>query len=315
MREFMKNNTITYNLMSFSGFKALLIFSLLLEGPKTYSDLQKAIIEHPYLQESVSIDTLRVYLNSLKKVGCDIKKITKNHVTWHYIEKVPFSLKITDRQVKSIIKLFKSITKSISLDDFFVLQSFLKKISPYVLNEDLRCNFEKISPLSNIDPKLINDLMKYTRNNNEITVLYNSPNSGQKQITILSDKLSINNEKLYLYGFNSEYQNYSSFLVSNILKILSVNLKKPTLDLPILTVVYELDTDCEDFELLKCEKILNETKSKFTIELSSKNKFDMIQRILYFSNKCKVISPSDFREEIINYLRQMKEGYLEEREN
>lgn len=315
MREFMKNNTVTYNLMSFSGFKGLLIFSLLLEGPKTYAELQKALEEHPYLHESVSIDTLRIYLNSLKKVGFSIDKITKNHVTKHYISNIPFSLKITDKQVKSMTKLYKSITKSIDLDDFIVLQSFFNKLSKYILNEDLRNSFMYDSPLANIDPELLKNLIKHTNNNDEIEILYNSPNSGKKVITILADKLNISNDKLYLYGFNSEYQNYSSFLVMHILKILSVNLKKRTLDLPVLTVVYELDSDFEDFELLDCEKILSKSKNKYTVEISSKSKFDIVQRILFFANKCKVISPTDFQQEIINYLRRMKEGYLDEREN
>ena len=53
--------------MSFTGFKSIIIFSLLLEGPKSYQELRTAIENHEYLHESVSIDTLRIYLNSLRK--------------------------------------------------------------------------------------------------------------------------------------------------------------------------------------------------------------------------------------------------------
>ena len=59
MKEFLKTNTVTYNLMSFTGFKSLLIFSLLLDGAKSYNELQEILENHPYLHETVSFDTLR----------------------------------------------------------------------------------------------------------------------------------------------------------------------------------------------------------------------------------------------------------------
>ena len=70
MKEFLKTNTITYNLISFTGFKALIIFSLLLESPKSYDEIIDYFANHDYIKETISIDTIRVYLNSLKRIGC-----------------------------------------------------------------------------------------------------------------------------------------------------------------------------------------------------------------------------------------------------
>ena len=157
----------------------------------------------------------------------------------------------------------------------------------------------------------INDLRKYVNNKNEITVLYNSSNSGQKNITILADRLYISNNKLYLAGVNSEYKNYYSFLVSNIIKIISVNLGGNKLQVPTYTVKYEyFKTDNEVLELLSSEKIIEETDKKIIIEMTSKNKFDITQRVLSLSNKCRVISPEDYKQEIIDCLKQMKEEYF-----
>ena len=55
MKEFLKTNTVTHNLMSFTGFKSILIFTLLSEGPKTYAQLQGALRNHEYLKENVSL--------------------------------------------------------------------------------------------------------------------------------------------------------------------------------------------------------------------------------------------------------------------
>lgn len=310
MKEFMKTKTVTHNLMSFTGFKSLLIFSMLLEGPKTYAQIQQVLNNHPYLKESASIDAIRIYINSIKNFGCEVKNITKNRKKYYYIESHPFELKVSDEQIKSIIKLFKAISKTIDLEDFMSLKSFLDKFKKYITNQDLKNQLEGISPLNNIDTNLIKELIKHTNNKTEITVLYNSPTSGKKNITILTDKLHINNNKLYLSGINSEYENYSSFLVSNIIKIISVNINNPILLTPTYTVRYEwIKNDKEELEILETESIIDTDENRIVIEISSKNKFDIIQRILSLSNKCKVISPFEFKQEIIGILKKMKTEY------
>ncbi len=311
MKEFLKTNTVTYNLMSFTGFKSLLIFSLLLDGAKSYNELQEILENHPYLHETVSFDTLRIYLNSLREIGCKIVRKNDNGITRYAIDSHPFELKFDDKQIKSIIKIYKAISKSIDVSDLISLQQFFAKFSNYVTNEDLKIKLKNISPLNNINPKLIENLMMYAKNNTEITVYYNSKISGAKNITILVDKLHINNGKLYVSGMNSEYATYSSFLVSKIEKIVSVNLKNKTLQSPEIIVGYEYTKDeNENFETLDCEKIIQEDRNKLIVEITSKNKFELTQRILFHSAKCKVLYPEDFQLHIISTLKKMKEEYI-----
>lgn len=314
MKQFYETNTVTYNLMSFTGFKSIYIFSLLVEGPKSYQELQDSLLNHEYLREKASVDTLRIYLNSLREIGCKIKRCTVNRVTKYYIESHPFILNFNEEQINSLIKIYKIISKSIEVNDLILLHQFFLKISEYINDEELIANLEKISPLYNIDKKLLEDLIKYAENNNEIVIYYNSNNSGEKYITLLVDKLEINDGKLYVYGVNSEYQNYGSFLVSNILKITGVNLNNQTLAVPTIVVGYEYKKEKgENFEPLSYEKIIKTNGNKLLVEMTSKNKFEMMQRVLYHANKCKVLYPEDFKNYITNNLRKMKEGYLEKK--
>lgn len=314
MRKFLEENVVTHNLMSFSGFKAMLIFSMLVQEPKTYREIKEAIESNEYLKETVSIDTIRIYMNSLKQVGCNIKKLHEGRTVKYYIDSHPFELKITDEQAKSIVKVYNAISKSIEISDFLILNEFFNKISAFITNENLKTKLQNISPISNINYELIKDLMKYSKNNTEITVLYNAKNSGKrKEIDIIADKMSIINGKLYLAGYNSEYGNYSEFLVANIIKIVSVNMQSPKLPSPEYTVRYEYfkEDNCS-FQTLESEKIIEETASHIIVEIKSRNKFIIMQRILSLSNKCRVISPENYKEEIISVLKSMKEGYIEE---
>lgn len=312
MKQFMKTNRITHNLMSFTGFKSIYIFSLLLESPKSYKQIQQAVTEHEYLRETISADAVRIYINSLKKIGCKIESVTHNRIRYYYISSHPFKLKINKEQAESILKIYKAISHYIDLEDYLILQKFIIRFAQYISDEEIKNKILYASPINNANQEIINELIKYAKNKTEITVLYNSPNSGQKNITILADKLYINNGKLYISGINSEYKNYSGFLVSKIIKIVSVNLNSPTLETPIYSVRYELyKTDNTVFEPLQSEKIVEQTKEKYVIDITSKNKFDITQRILYHASKCKVISPKEYQQEIIDTLNKMKEGYID----
>ena len=57
---------------------------------------------------------------------------------------------------------------------------------------------------------------------------------------------------------------------------------------------------------------MEETNDYLIIEIFSKNKFEITQRILSFTNKCIVLSPDNYKNEIISCLLKMKEGYIEE---
>lgn len=312
MQRFMDKNEITHNLMSFSGFKGMLIFTMLVQKPCSYKEIQTAIANNEYLNESISFDTIRIYMNSLKKIGCDIKTIQQGRIKLYYIDNHPFELEITDKQAQSILKLYKAISKSIEIEDFLILKDFFDKIANYITNETLKEKLKKISPLNKINSELIMQLKEYANNNTAITVLYNSSTSGRKNIDILVNKMYISNGKLYIAGINSEYSNYSSFLVSKIIKIVGVNIKNNQLNIPTLNIRYELKKcDNTEFELLPNEKIISESDDKILIEISGENRFILKQRILSLSNRCKVVSPQDFKEEVINCLKKMKEGYID----
>jgi len=312
MKQFYETNKITHNLLSLTGFKAIIIFKLLVDSPKSYKEIQQYISEYEYLHEKVSVDSLRMYFNTLKSFGCNIKRVSIDGVYKYSIDSHPFQLTFDDKQVKSIIKVYKTICQSIDVNDLIALQSFFNSISEYITNEKLKTKLNNISPISNLDINLIQQLITYTNNNTEITIYYNSEISGKKNITVLTDRINIENGKLYIYGVSSEYKNYSKFLVSKIIKIVSVNMASKTLENPEITIGYEYTKEpYDEFELLKNEKLISESNNKMIIEMTSRSKFELMQRVMFLSKKCKVLYPEDFKTYIVTTLKKMKEEYIE----
>ena len=312
MKEFMKNNKVTYNLISFTGFKSMLLFSYLLKAPRSYEEIKKHFANHPYLHETISIDTLRVYINSLERMGCEIVRGKKSEGAKYKLLKHPFELKLTDDELKSIIKTFKTLSKSIDLEDLLALTKFFKKISDNIENEKLKNTLLNISPLKNINTDILKTLILACRKNEEITIVYNSPSQKIKTIDILTEKLAISNNKLYLYGKSPLYQNTASFLVSRIQEVPVIKLEK-TINPSIEEFVIGCEIYDKNINLSDNEKIISEDENKITVEITSSNKFLARQRILSFGRNCKVLYPESFKEDIYSILKKMKEEYIAEK--
>ena len=313
MKEFMKTKKVTYNLMSFTGFKSMLLLSYLMEAPHSYEEIKKYFMENEFIHESISIDTLRVYINSLERLGCEIKRGKKAEGSKYRLIKHPFELKITDTQIKSLIKVFKSLTKTIDVEDLLSVTNFFEKISQGITNPDLKLTLENISPLKKLNPKILEILINACRRNDELTILYNSPASGAKEIDVLAEKLTVANNKVYLKGISPQYKDTKvSFLVSRIMEPPVIKLVK-TIRQDIEPLIIGCEIYDTNLPLKENEKVISQDDEKRMVEITSDNKFLTLQRILSMGSSCKVLYPETFKDEIYSTLKKMKEEYIAEK--
>lgn len=313
MKEFLKSKKVTYNLMSFTAFKSMILFSYLLEQPRSYEEIKEYFENHEFLRESISIDTLRVYINSLERLGCEIVRGRKAEGSKYKLLKHPFDIEIPADQIKSLIKVFKSLSKTIEIDDLISLTNFFDKIAKEINNDELRTALVNISPLRKINHEILDLLINACRRNDQISFMYNSPATGIKEIELLAEKLSVTNNKLYLYGISPQYKDSkASFLVTRITSKPIVRLNK-TISIKITPLIVGCEIKDKNVPILENEKVIQEDDDKITIEITSDNKFSTIQRILSLGSACEVKYPESIRNEIYSILKKMKEEYIAEK--
>ncbi len=310
MKEFNKTNTVTYNLITYTGFKSLLLFSLLLESPKSYEEIIEYFKNHPHLKEEVSVDTIRVYLTSLKKIGCEIHKTNKAGGKKFYITKHPYEFNINDKQIKGIIKIYKILQNTIDVNDLIIFEKFIRQLAEKINNPDFTDAINKVSLFKKINMNLLDKLVECTKNKNSITILYNSPTSGKKEIKVITDKLGIYRNNIYLYGISLEYKQDTSYLVSRIIDIVDIDENNDArIEIAPITVGYELGTLTPGAKLSENEKIVEIKDNSVIIEAQTTNLFMMKRKILDYGGLCTVLYPEDFRNDIINTLKEMREVY------
>lgn len=309
MQEFLTNNTVSCNLMSLTGYRTLVIFNALLESPKTLEEINECLLNNQYINERFSPDTLRIYLNSLRKVGCDITRANKSNNNKYILCSHPFEYEIPKSQLKALAKMYKSLQEQLDVRDIINLENLFRTLIKYIKNKSNVEFLENISLLKRVDRDMINDLLLHCKNKNQITFLYNSPRSGEKKIELIADKITIKADKLYLWGSNLTHKEYSFFLLDRIIKICDIKLIKSKEVFPITKLVYEIYKTKENISLEVDEKIIQEFEEKVIIEKEMQNEFSAMQRILSLAGNCKVLEPDFFIENLINKLKNMEKIY------
>lgn len=308
MQEFLTNNTVNCNLMSLTGYRTLVILNALMESPKTNDEINNCLLNNQYINERFSSDTLRIYINSLRAAGCEIIGANKSNNKKYKLISHPFDYDIKKTQLKALSKLYKSIYDKIDINEALAIENLFEKISDLIKNENTKDFLKNISMLKGVNKTILNDLLLYCKNKNQITFLYNSPKSGEKEIEIIADKLAFKSEKLYLWGNNLTHKEYSYFALDRILKICSIQMFKGEESFPAIKVVYEL-YNSNDYVPRSDEKIIEKTPDKLVIEVISKNEFSLMQRMLYMANDCKIIEPQSFKAKLLDKLKNMEECY------
>ncbi|MFI3301240.1 MAG: WYL domain-containing protein [Candidatus Gastranaerophilales bacterium] len=311
MKEFEKNNTVNYNLMSFTGYKSLVVFTLLLEKPISIDEINDYIMNNSHNKSIMSLDTLRVYITSLKKVGCKVKQKKIDGVSKYFIASHPFNLSISQTQINNMIKVYKNITKSLSIQELISLDNFYNKIAELTHNNTFKEKFQSISIFKNTSIQLVQQLFEICENKEQILISYNSPQSGIADIELITDKLDYVNNKIYIYGIGLKYMQYAYFQVSRIIEIKSIK-KVKTIPIKMKTfkIGYELNIKNCEIELDEQEKIIQQNKDTVIIEATTTNDFWIKQKILSYGADCKIIYPESFKQEFIKTLEEMKKEYF-----
>ncbi len=65
------------NWISLTAYRTLFVLKLLIEKPRTLDELVKELKSNKITEKSISKDTVRITINTLKTSGCVFKRTTK----------------------------------------------------------------------------------------------------------------------------------------------------------------------------------------------------------------------------------------------
>ena len=162
-------NPISINL---TGIRLLVIFSLLLESPKTAEEINEYFEINNYPKECFSIDTLRNDLNALRYAGCEITRADKTNDYKYKLLAHPFELDIDETEVLNLSKLYKKAYIFLDIPQLINLENLFNLLANYTKKESVSEELKGISLLKDIDKELLKTLLTAGKNKNIISFNY-----------------------------------------------------------------------------------------------------------------------------------------------
>lgn len=296
--------------ISITGYRMLFTLKLLLERARSVEEMVDILKENPITSKSVSKDTVRLTIKSLKSIGCEILRPSKTTGFKYVLVSHPFGLNITEKDFELLLMLREKYSLEISYDKVFILNDLYPKLFELTNNKKFVEKVEDSKPLGNIDLKILSEFSSKKLQGKKINIEYFSPEYGVENIDIIPEKITYENGKLYLACYIYKYKTVSVLKFERIRKINTIDIIPPQKTDDFFIVQYEVfGNSYLTFDVLENEKIIKDNKTSMLVEAKVQNEFLFVQRLLLLGMNFKIISPDFFREKLISKIKLIQKGY------
>ena len=294
--------------VSLTGIRSIVLLGLLIIAPRSLEEIRKIFLQYNIIDESSSNDILRIDINTLKYMGCEISRASAKTDFKYVLGNHPFSLNVTLEEIKLIKRFYKIVKKTADIPKLLVYDDFFKKIAKFISNENKEA-FLGISVLKHFDIKLIKSLLRDCDEKALLTLDYISPDN-QFVLTkkIAAKSLEFRNDKIYLHGFDIEK---NKWIILNLKRIQSIWGKNKNNGDYIENKIYTrfMLKSIYNNTLEDNEKVIDKIGNNCIVEGVYFNKFLCIQRMLSFGANCTVLEPLEIKNKIIELLQEMRKIY------
>lgn len=298
--------------ISTTGYRTLIILKTLLEKSCTIVELTEILQSNPIVNKSISKDTIRVAINTLKSAGCEIERPTKTNNFKYKLLKHPFTFNLSDKELELFLSLREKYSNEISWQEVLLINDLYDEFAALTCNEKIIEKVHNSRPLAEINKQLLLEFADSKLQSKKVQITYVSPEYGEEDIDIIPQKIVYENGKLYLQCYSFKYKQNSLLSFERILRINVVNIKETYTQNETYEVTYEITGDSVNtFELKENERPLFISPEVIRVVATVDNEFLFVQRILLFGCNVKIISPDFFRKKLINKLKLIQKGYEE----
>ena len=297
------------NQISLTGVRSIVLLGLLIATPLSLKEIRQAFLEINVIEETNSDDTIRIDINTLKSFGCKLTRPTRKNGYKYTLTSHPFALKITEDDIKYFKKVYNRLKAEADIKTLLDLDELVHKIAQHLCDEKMKEKFIGITALKHLNLNIIKELREDCKYEKTLEILYKKPPSEKSyHKEVVAQKLVFQNDQVYLHCFDKKAFRPIVLNVKRITSIISRRFKGCAPEAKGLCIKFLLK-DYNVDQLTKEEFIIEQTENSYLIEGYYYNEFLALQRMLSFGANCTVIEPQNFREKIIEKLKEMRDIY------
>lgn len=295
--------------VSMTGARALVMFISFLEGPKTFEEIRQYLIDCGVVSREYSVDTIRIDINTLKAVGCQISKATKKNNHRYGLISHPFNLRLTSAEVDALKNVYKKVLKKASPQKILAYHKLFLKLANMTADEKIKEEILGISLLKYQNIEVLEELIYDDKKYNKVKILYRAPNNPDGcEYDITIEKIGVRHGKVYVFCYNHSLATRSFLNVSRIKSVISKFFDGSSTIGADINVKFKLKS-VDEYELDENETIIENHNDYSLVEGKYFNKFIAMQRMLNFASDATVLEPEDVKEIVIEKLKEMRAVY------
>ena len=123
------------NQISVTGIRAIIILGLLMIAPRSISEIKKALVMYNIIDDTQPEDVLRIDINTLKYMGCEISRPSPKNNNKYVLGENPFSFSVSDEDIKVIKRVYSGIQKENNVELLLRYHKLFIKIAKYIFNQ------------------------------------------------------------------------------------------------------------------------------------------------------------------------------------
>lgn len=296
--------------LTLTGYRVLFILKLLLIKPMSKKEILSELEADSYVGK-ISADSLRLDIKTLRDAGFIISHPKKAAGYKYEIDWSPIKLKLTQKELSLLNALKSSAIQLTSWQYIIKLYTVMEKIAKYTDEDEALFKLLNFEYFVNIDFKFLKELNTLIENKSEVVLLYNSPNSGLKEIKINLCYLKYNGSKLHVYGKSSKYPNLLSLRLDNIEKIIKIIKMKTTPERKVnKTVIYKISAKEKEFFAPEQNEVIISCDNEYIkVRAYIENEFIFIQRLLSFGENFIEVDNKTIKNKLVKYLKSARKLY------
>lgn len=309
------------------AYRVLRLLEWLVEKKHTLEELNARFREEPLTLKTLSPDTVGLYINTLRQVGCQINRPSKRNQYAYELVYQPFGLRLTVHQAKVLADLKDLGAQCDSISIFWAIQQFLHNFPNHctpMTQERLKLGGLSQSRMVEYDNQLgkVSALEATVQREQLLWVTYHSPVKGRERFYFLPTQMYYEEGALFLQGVQKSRKDPVVLRLdriekaegidsptpaeSRLLQALIQESQKPQSE--VMVRIYEAPhPDCVRWNME--EAVYQETPTQLLVKLQSNDWFRIRQKILTLGKPFEVLAPQEFRREVATVLDEMEACY------
>lgn len=314
--------------MNSTAYRIYKLLQWLIETPLSVSDLNKRFCNDPLIGKSVSTDSIWLYINTLKTLGCRIRRPSPKNQFCYELISHPFGLYLIEQHFEILSQAKAYAQQHFNHQEVLTLDRLLKKIvsqgNSQSAPEAIERLFNKSRSYDYADSEAhLRQLHEALHQGYLLQLTYASPLRGKEILIFLPERIFYEQGVVYVRGERTGQSDPSNLRLERILSIETLSndhqqqtlLQKRTdkkwihLQLTISENLFEGFGLSDNQGVYKEQIDWQENPPFCTVRVQVRETFYLKQKLLASEHPFQVVEPLAFREDLQKTLEAMSRLY------